>query len=53
MNEARQASGGVGFSYAILLQHAGHGARGGHVQGGPQLLRQRGQRHHAGTHHHA
>lgn len=36
-----------------VLQHAGRGARGRHVQAGPQLLRQRGQRHHAGAHHHA
>lgn len=36
-----------------VLQYFGRGARGGHVQAGPQLFRQRGQWHHAGAHHHA
>lgn len=35
-----------------MLQHAGRGARGRYVQAGQELFRQRGQRHHAGSHHH-
>lgn len=35
-----------------MLQHAGRCARGRYVQAGPELFRQRRQRHHAGSHHH-
>lgn len=37
----------------FFFQHPRSSARSGNVQARPKLLRERGQRHHARTHHHA